>query len=220
MNSERLFFFAGLYSAKLECFVIITTAANSFVRAIHNRMPLILSPDDYGLWLDPQSRNYKAVTPTPEEMKTYWVSDRMNSSRVADPEAAQPLAGTVKSVFGGYPLPAGLPEGATVKIRSFDHGYHQVEFKGHVFQVFAGGVSFKSRNRNVALTLHSYRYAWAERAKIAGMPERFAQEPLGYNSKAVHRAHARKAQMKIPCLEEYGKKERRELHAPMRLVME
>ena len=38
------------------------------------------------------------------------------------------------------------------------------------------------------VTLHSYRYAWAERAKIAGMPERFAMENLGHNSTAVHRA--------------------------------
>ena len=42
------------------------------------------------------------------------------------------------------------------------------------------------------VTLHSYRYAWAERAKTAGYPERFAQESLGHNSKAVHRAYARK----------------------------
>jgi integrase len=53
------------------------------------------------------------------------------------------------------------------------------------------------------ISLHSYRYAWAERAKVAGMPERFAQEALGHNSKAVHRAYAKKAQMKIPSLEEY-----------------
>ena len=45
------------------------------------------------------------------------------------------------------------------------------------------------------VTLHSYRYAWAERAKTCGYPERFAQEALGHNSKAVHRAYARKAQV-------------------------
>jgi integrase len=56
------------------------------------------------------------------------------------------------------------------------------------------------------ITLHSYRYAWAERAKVAGMPERFAQEALGHNSKAVHRAYAKKAMMKIPSLEDYEKK--------------
>lgn len=56
------------------------------------------------------------------------------------------------------------------------------------------------------VTLHSYRYAWAERAKAAGMPERFAMENLGHNSKAVHRAYSRKAEVKIPSLEEYENK--------------
>ena len=52
-------------------------------------------------------------------------------------------------------------------------------------------------------TLHSYRYAWAERAKQCGYPERFAQEALGHNSKAVHRAYARKAKVRLPSLESY-----------------
>jgi hypothetical protein len=34
-------------------------------------------------------------------------------------------------------------------------------------------------------------------------PERFAQEALGHNSKAVHRAYAKRALMKIPSLEDY-----------------
>jgi integrase len=65
---------------------------------------------------------------------------------------------------------------------------------------------FRSRCRQLGIngvTLHSYRYAWAERAKVAGYPERFAQEALGHNSKAVHRAYARHAQMKLPALEDY-----------------
>src|SRR6266540_2650105 len=56
------------------------------------------------------------------------------------------------------------------------------------------------------VSLHSYRYAWAERAKQAGYPERFAQEALGHNSKAVHRAYAKKAQVTLPPLEEYERK--------------
>jgi integrase len=56
------------------------------------------------------------------------------------------------------------------------------------------------------ITLHSYRYAWAERARTCGYPERFAQEALGHNSKAVHRAYARKAQVVIPTLEDYERK--------------
>ena len=55
------------------------------------------------------------------------------------------------------------------------------------------------------MSLHSYRYAWAERAKKAGYPERFAQEALGHNSKAVHRAYARKAKVELPPLGEYEK---------------
>jgi len=53
------------------------------------------------------------------------------------------------------------------------------------------------------VTLHSYRYAWAERAKVVGYPERFTHEALGHNSKAVHRAYAKRALMKIPSLEDY-----------------
>jgi len=33
--------------------------------------------------------------------------------------------------------------------------------------------------------------------------ERFAQEALGHNSKAVHRAYAKRALMKIPSREDY-----------------
>ena len=57
------------------------------------------------------------------------------------------------------------------------------------------------------VSLHSYRYAWAERARVAGYPERFAQEALGHNSKAVHRAYARHAKVVLPSLESFEKKE-------------
>jgi len=56
------------------------------------------------------------------------------------------------------------------------------------------------------VSLHSYRYSWAERAKTVGYPERFAQEALGHSSKAVHRAYARGALVKIPSLEDYEKR--------------
>jgi integrase len=56
------------------------------------------------------------------------------------------------------------------------------------------------------VTLHSYRYAWAERAKVVGMPERFAQAALGHNSKAIHRAYAKKAVIIAPTIEDYEKK--------------
>lgn len=56
------------------------------------------------------------------------------------------------------------------------------------------------------ISLHSYRYAWAERAKCVGMPERFAQQALGHSSKALARAYSKKAKMVVPSLEEYESK--------------
>ena len=56
------------------------------------------------------------------------------------------------------------------------------------------------------VSLHSYRYAWAERAKTVGMPERFAQQALGHSSKACARAYSRKARVVVPSLEEYEQK--------------
>lgn len=58
-------------------------------------------------------------------------------------------------------------------------------------QVRAGDRATEFKQRCLGLdiqgvTLHSYRYAWAERARKCGYPERFAQEALGHNSKAVH----------------------------------
>jgi integrase len=58
------------------------------------------------------------------------------------------------------------------------------------------------------VSLHSYRYAWAERAKEAGYPERFAMQALGHTSKAVHRAYSKKAQVVLPPLEDYEKRVR------------
>ncbi|MFA6543167.1 MAG: tyrosine-type recombinase/integrase [Limisphaerales bacterium] len=84
--------------------------------------------------------------------------------------------------------------------------------EGLLFPYLAGvrtndrSTEFYQRCKQLGITgvsLHSYRYAWAERAKSAGYPERFAQEALGHNSKAVHRAYARRALVKLPSLEEY-----------------
>jgi integrase len=71
----------------------------------------------------------------------------------------------------------------------------------------AGSASFRVRIVQTMLRCQpfdkGYRHAWAERAKAVGYPERFAKEALGHNSKAVHRAYAKKALMRIPSLEDY-----------------
>jgi integrase len=52
------------------------------------------------------------------------------------------------------------------------------------------------------ISLHSYRYSWAERAKVIGIPQRWAQAALGHNSKAVHDAYARNAVVICPPIDE------------------
>jgi integrase len=62
---------------------------------------------------------------------------------------------------------------------------------------------FSRRSRCAAVkgvTLHSYRYGWAERAYELGYDERFAQAALGHKSRAVHHAYARKARVVCPAL--------------------
>ncbi len=53
------------------------------------------------------------------------------------------------------------------------------------------------------VSLHSYRHAWAQRAKACGYPQRFAQEALGHSSRAIHETYARGANVLCPALDEY-----------------
>jgi hypothetical protein len=65
---------------------------------------------------------------------------------------------------------------------------------------------FRRRCRVAGITgisLHSYRHAWAQRAKACGYPQRFAQEALGHSSRAIHEAYARGALVICPPLEDY-----------------
>jgi integrase len=67
---------------------------------------------------------------------------------------------------------------------------------------------FKQRCEGLKIkgvTLHSYRYAWAERALQCGYPERFAQQALGHNSKAVHHAYSKHAEVTVPSLDDWEK---------------
>jgi len=83
---------------------------------------------------------------------------------------------------------------------------------GYLFPYLVGvreadrATEFRQRCKGLKIegvTLHSYRYAWAERAVAAGYPERYAQKALGHGSKAVARAYARNADVLLPSLENY-----------------
>jgi putative SOS response-associated peptidase YedK len=67
-------------------FTILTTEANSLMAKIHNRMPVIIRPDDYAVWLDKNLSDVimiQAMTlPYPERlMEAYPVSRKVNSPK-------------------------------------------------------------------------------------------------------------------------------------------
>src|SRR5262249_28820348 len=65
---------------------------------------------------------------------------------------------------------------------------------------------FRQRCKGLGIdgvTLHSYRYAWAERSAERGYPQQFAQLALGHSSKAVFLAYAGRAEVTLPPLEEF-----------------
>lgn len=88
------FAFAGLWERwdggdePLECYAIITCAPNALCAPIHNRMPVILDPDNHHAWLSsPDTAIPMALLQPypPEKMRAYPVSKRVGSPRNDDP---------------------------------------------------------------------------------------------------------------------------------------
>ena len=96
------FAFAGLWESwrdaqEIRSCTIITTEANELVGDIHNRMPVILAPEDYSLWLDPDFKEREALTsllrPYPNDaMEAYPVSRRVNSPSNNVPDCIERVA--------------------------------------------------------------------------------------------------------------------------------
>ncbi|OGO40266.1 MAG: hypothetical protein A2Z04_09340 [Chloroflexi bacterium RBG_16_57_9] len=102
LSSGKPFAFAGLWEAwrtpdestLLSC-TIITTTPNSLVEQIHNRMPVILDPQAYDLWLDPADQDPKVLAewlkPYPAgQMTAYAVSTVVNNPAIDVPECIVP----------------------------------------------------------------------------------------------------------------------------------
>jgi len=67
-------------------FAVLTCPANSFVGEIHDRMPVIIAPDDYRRWLGEEEDPGDLLRPYPAEKMTMWpISRRVNSPANNDP---------------------------------------------------------------------------------------------------------------------------------------
>ncbi len=81
----------------VQSFTIITTGANQLVSTLHDRMPVIMAPDDYEQWLDPRCEDPASLQallrPFPEEeMGRHRVSPRVNSVKNDGSELIEPIA--------------------------------------------------------------------------------------------------------------------------------
>ena len=102
LPSREPFAFAGLWDiwkktdgTLVYSFTIITTQANDLPRPVHDRMPVILRPEDEDLWLDPNLKDVTRLTPllTPyaaNALEAYDVSTIVNSPKNDVPECIQP----------------------------------------------------------------------------------------------------------------------------------
>ncbi len=95
MKDGAPFGLAGLYERwlspegeVLDTCTIVTTTANTLLRAVHDRMPVIVPPGAYARWLDPANALVAdLMVPFPAEgMSFYPVSTRVNAPRHEGPE--------------------------------------------------------------------------------------------------------------------------------------
>jgi putative SOS response-associated peptidase YedK len=104
LESREPFGFAGLWEiwtsrdgSEVRSCTIITTEPNQLITPIHNRMPVIIPPDNYEQWLAPQElplqQLQSMLVPYPAgEMVAYPVSRLVNSPENDVPDCVLPVA--------------------------------------------------------------------------------------------------------------------------------
>jgi putative SOS response-associated peptidase YedK len=100
VNEGELFAFAGIWERWkdpagewIKSCSILTTNPNAVTSAVHDRMPVIIDPDSYDLWLDPGMNSAEAASEMLKPydarmMRCYPVSDRVNHVANDDAECS------------------------------------------------------------------------------------------------------------------------------------
>ncbi len=104
LRERETFAIAGLWEewrgpegvAIASC-TLLTTEANALMRPLHDRMPAILPPQDYDLWLDPDVQRPEALLPLlkpypAEAMIAYPVRPLVNNPANDSPLCVKPLS--------------------------------------------------------------------------------------------------------------------------------
>lgn len=103
-HDGAVFAFAGLWESwrppegdeVIYTCTIITTDANDTLRPIHHRMPVVVPPESYDLWLDREIDDPEVLLPLlrprpNDEFRAYPVSTLVNNARNDVPECVEPL---------------------------------------------------------------------------------------------------------------------------------
>ena len=103
VGEGEVFAFAGLWDewrspdgGIIESCTILTTGPNSLVADLHDRMPVIVTPDKYDVWLDPDINDLDTIRDILKPydgnlMRRYPVSMKLNNSKNDDAESASPV---------------------------------------------------------------------------------------------------------------------------------
>jgi putative SOS response-associated peptidase YedK len=103
LKDQSIFAFAGLWESRketatgqrLQTYTIVTTDPNELMEPLHNRMPVILKPQDYERWLAPIDRAHlpaDLLRPFPAEQMTAWkVSKAVGNVRINEPSLVEPV---------------------------------------------------------------------------------------------------------------------------------
>ncbi len=103
MRDGQPFAFAGLWEhwqgpdgSVIDSCTHLTTEPNELVRPLHDRMPVILKPEHYQLWMDPEVQQPEQLQPLlspypSEEMVAFPVSSKVNSPVNNSPELVKAI---------------------------------------------------------------------------------------------------------------------------------
>ena len=98
---EQLLAFAGIWSTwvnsqtseEILSGTILTTKAQGVITSIHHRMPVIIKPDDYDLWLNDYEGRKQLLQSLPEiPLKMFPVHKTVNNPRHDSPDCLFPLS--------------------------------------------------------------------------------------------------------------------------------
>jgi putative SOS response-associated peptidase YedK len=101
-TDQQVFAFAGLWEcwtspdgSEVESCTIVTTSANSLLAQIHDRMPVILDPDEYDVWLDTDVKAealQQLLDPhSTDTLEMYPVGFEVNNARTERPGLHLPI---------------------------------------------------------------------------------------------------------------------------------